>query len=186
MSSLDDYEPTGQREIADMARIRHLFDSSDDPWLRTTPLHATASAVVVHPESKQVLLRWHQRQQAWLQVGGHGDPGEHDPLAIALREGYEETGLPDLRAWPSDELRHVAVVPVPANSKEPAHEHADLRFVLATDNPAAARPEKPGAPLRWLSIAEAYGLTSEDNFRETLSRVERLFTGRGGPTQSAR
>lgn len=175
MFSLDDYRPLGDREIADTARVRELFAAADDPWLRTTPLHATASAVVVHPESERVLLRWHERQQAWLQVGGHGDPGEHDPLAIALREGYEETGLTDLRAWPTDELRHVAIVPVPANKKEPAHEHADLRFVLATGNPAAARPEKPSAPLRWLSIAEAYEATSEDNFRETLSRVASLF-----------
>lgn len=177
MFSLDSYRPVGAREIADVARVRQLFESDADPWLRTTPLHATASAVVVHPETRRVLLRWHQRQQAWLQVGGHGDPGEHDPLAIALREGYEETGLPDLRAWPTAELRHVAIVPVPANKKEPAHEHADLRYVLATDNPAAARPEKPSAPLRWLSISEAYEMTSEDNFRETLSRVERLFAG---------
>lgn len=177
MFSLDDYRPIDTREAADVERVRQLFGSSDNPWLRTASLHATASAVVVHPESERVLLRWHQRQQAWLQIGGHGDPGEYDPLAIALREGYEETGLPDLRAWPTGELRHVAIVPVPANHKEPAHEHADLRFVLATENPEAARPEKPSAPLRWLSIAEAYETTSEDNFRETLNRVEQLFAG---------
>jgi len=177
---LDSYRPAGAREIADMQRIRELFGTSRDPWLRTTAFHATASAVVVHPESERVLLRWHQRQRAWLQVGGHGDPGERDPLAIALREGYEETGLTDLRAWPTAELRHVAIVPVPANKHEPAHEHADLRFVLATDDPAAARPEKPAAPVRWVTIAEAYEITSEDNFRETLSRVASLFGDAAG------
>lgn len=176
MFDLDSYQPSGVRETADVARVRELFGNNDNPWLRTTALHATASAVVLHPDSGRVLLRWHQRQQAWLQVGGHGDPGERDPLAIALREGYEETGLPDLRAWPNEELCHVAIVPVPANDKEPAHEHADLRFVLATDEPAAARPEKPDAPVRWASIAEAYEMTSEDNFRETLVRVERLLS----------
>jgi 8-oxo-dGTP pyrophosphatase MutT (NUDIX family) len=124
-----------------------------------------------------VLLRWHKRQQAWLQVGGHGDPGESDPLEVALREGVEETGLTDLRPWPDAELRHVAVVNVPASATEPAHRHADLRFVLATDDPDAATPESPGAPLRWLSPDEAFELTSEPNFRETLSRVERLLAG---------
>jgi 8-oxo-dGTP pyrophosphatase MutT (NUDIX family) len=123
-----------------------------------------------------VLLRWHERQQAWLQVGGHGDPGEDDPLEVARREGREETGLADLRAWPDDSLRHVAVVPVPANEREPAHEHADLRFFLATDRPEAARPEQPTAELRWLDVPSALDLTSEENVRETIRRAAKLFS----------
>jgi 8-oxo-dGTP pyrophosphatase MutT (NUDIX family) len=45
----------------------------------------------------------------WLQVGGHGDPGEGDPLAIALREAAEETGLSDLVPWPDDSPRWLTV-----------------------------------------------------------------------------
>jgi 8-oxo-dGTP pyrophosphatase MutT (NUDIX family) len=119
-----------------------------------------------------VLLRWHQRQQAWLQVGGHGDPGESDPLAIALREGAEETGLPDLAPWPDAQLRHLVIVSVPEGNGEPAHEHADLRFFLATRSPQAARPENENAPLRWLSLPEARAATSQPNLHETLARLE--------------
>jgi 8-oxo-dGTP pyrophosphatase MutT (NUDIX family) len=121
-----------------------------------------------------VLLRWHKRQQAWLQVGGHGDPGETDPLAIALREAREETGLADLTPWPDGSLRHVAIVPVTASvlTSEPAHEHADLRFVFATEKPEAVRPENPDAPLRWLTMSQAAELTAADNLRETLRRLE--------------
>jgi 8-oxo-dGTP pyrophosphatase MutT (NUDIX family) len=139
-------------------------------------MHVTASAVVVHPDSGRVLLRWHKRQQAWLQVGGHGDPGETDALAIAVREACEETGLADLVPWPDEDLRHVVIVSVPASTKEPAHEHADVRFVLATRTPDLAREENPQAPLRWLSLNEAYDLTPQANLRETLFRVERLLT----------
>jgi len=171
------YRPHGEAETADVQRVRTLAAAAADPWLRSEPLHVTGSAVIVHPATRRVLLRWHKRQQAWLQVGGHGDPGESDPLEVALREGAEETGLTDLQPWPGAELRHVAVVNVPASASEPAHQHADLRFVLATDDPDAARPESPGAPLRWLSPDEARELTSEPNFRETLSRVERLLAG---------
>jgi 8-oxo-dGTP pyrophosphatase MutT (NUDIX family) len=138
-------------------------------------LHVTASALIVHPPSGRVLLRWHERQQAWLQVGGHADPGERDPLAVAMREGREETGLPDLEPWPDGALRHIVVVPVPANDREPAHEHADLRFVLATHRPDVARPERPTAALRWLSVEDALELTSEENVRETIRRVGRLM-----------
>ena len=175
------YEPRTGTEAADRARAREVLAGPADPpvevdpWSRALPLHATASALIVHPDSRRVLLRWHARQQAWLQVGGHGDPGETDPLAIALREGREETGLSDLRPWPDDRLLHLVVVPVPAKGDEPAHEHADLRFVLATDRPGAARPERPDAPLRWLTFADARTLTAEPNLRESLDRAERLF-----------
>jgi 8-oxo-dGTP pyrophosphatase MutT (NUDIX family) len=165
------YRPDGAAEAADVERLTALILAEPDVWSRAVPLHVTASAVIVHPPSGRVLLRWHQRQQAWLQVGGHGDPGETDPLAIALREAREETGLTDLAPWPDGELRHVVIVSVPANASEPAHEHADVRFVFATGEPDAARPEKPDAPLRWVSIAEAEQLTGEDNLRETLRRV---------------
>jgi len=172
------YRPQGEAEIRDTGRVRALLRAADDPWLRSLPLHLTGSALVVHPDSGRVLLRWHQRQQAWLQVGGHGDPGESDPLAIALREAGEETGLTDLAPWPDRQLRHLAIVGVPAAGDEPAHEHADLRFVLSTRAPGAARAEKPDAPLRWLSPRDAYETTSEANLRETLSRVQRLLTYR--------
>jgi 8-oxo-dGTP pyrophosphatase MutT (NUDIX family) len=172
---LDAYRPSGEPEIADVERVRELARTEPDPWLRTTPLHVTASALIVHPTTGRMLLRWHQRQQAWLQVGGHGDPGESDPLAIALREAAEETGLPDLKPWPDAQLRHVVIVDVPASAKEPAHQHADLRFLLATGDPDAARPENPDAPLRWLSPQDAYQATSEPNLRETLARAERLL-----------
>ena len=170
------YRPRGGAEVRDVERVRALVRAAADPWLRSLPLHLTASALVVHPASGRVLLRWHQRQQAWLQVGGHADPGESDPLAIALREAGEETGLADLAPWPDGRIRHVAVVGVPAAGDEPAHEHADLRFVFATGAPAAARAEKPDAPLRWLPLNEAREATSEANLRETLSRVQRLLT----------
>jgi 8-oxo-dGTP pyrophosphatase MutT (NUDIX family) len=177
LSMLGRYRPQGEAEAADVDRVRALARTADDPWLRSTPLHLTASALIVHPGSGRVLLRWHQRQQAWLQVGGHGDPGESDPLDIALREAAEETGLTDLAPWPDGQIRHVVIVPVPAGGQEPAHEHADVRFILATQDPDAARPENPGAPLRWLSPAQAREVTAEANLRETVSRAERLLAG---------
>jgi 8-oxo-dGTP pyrophosphatase MutT (NUDIX family) len=172
---LNRYQPDGEAEEADVRRLRALTEATADPWRRELPLHVTASALIVHPPGARVLLRWHQRQQAWLQVGGHGDPGESDPLAIARREAVEETGLTDLVPWPDAEIRHVAIVGVPAGKGEPAHEHADVRFFMATQAPETARAENAGAPLRWLSLAAAHDATSEPNLREALARMDLLL-----------
>lgn len=169
------YQPTGSDERTDADRASELVQNAEDPWTQGHFFHLTGSALVVHPPTQRVLLRWHAHQQAWLQVGGHGDPGESDPLQVALREGREETGLTDLRPWPDRELVHVVIVSAAAKGDGPAHQHADLRFVLATAAPDAVRPEKPEAELRWLTIAEALELTTEENLRETIRRVASLL-----------
>ena len=171
---LSGVHPRSTVEKADLARVFELVRTAD-PWRRVSPLHVTASALVVHPPSARVLLRWHQRQQAWLQVGGHADPGETDPVAVALREAREETGLTDLAPWPDAAVLHLVIVPVPAGRGEPAHEHADVRFVLATADPDGAHAERPDTPVRWLSLPDAGKVTTEDNLCETLTRLASLF-----------
>lgn len=175
------YQGQGERETADVARMRRLAAAEPDPWSRSLPLHFTASALVVHPHSGRVLLRWHQRLRLWLQAGGHADPGERDPLQVALREAREETGLPDLTPWPDGTIRHAVICHVPAGNGEPAHEHADLRYFMTTGTPDAARPENAGAPLRWLTVPAARDLAAADNLRHTLDRVAALLPLPGGP-----
>jgi 8-oxo-dGTP pyrophosphatase MutT (NUDIX family) len=172
------YQPRSAEEALDLERIRQLVATGGDPWIRSSPLHITGSAVVVDPRTRRVLLRWHERMQGWLQVGGHADPGETDPLSIALREAREETGLQDLLAWPegaAPQPVHVAVVPVPAGEGEPPHQHADIRYALATAQPEAAVPEHQRAALVWLRIDEAQARVGEDNLRICLQRIGDLF-----------
>jgi 8-oxo-dGTP pyrophosphatase MutT (NUDIX family) len=187
VAELDAYEPRTAAEAADVGRVRALA-ATDDPWGRTNPLHVTGSAVILHPPTGRVLLRWHQRMGGWLHVGGHVDTGDAGPLDAALREGREETGLPDLAPWPDaghPPLVHVVVVPVPAGKGEPAHEHADLRYLLATARPDDVVPESASARLRWLTVRDAEAAVGEDNLRETLTRVAPLLGGdRAGPRPS--
>jgi 8-oxo-dGTP pyrophosphatase MutT (NUDIX family) len=175
---LKGYVPQSDEERGDLASLRQLAESAD-PWTRASPLHVTGSAIVVHPPTRRVLLRWHERMQAWLQVGGHADPGEVDPLAIALREAREETGLTDLVVWPdaaSPRIVQVSVVPVPAGKGEPEHEHADIRYALATERPESVKPENEMATLVWLGVEDALERVGWDNLRVCLTRIASLFT----------
>ena len=125
------------------------------------------------------MLRWHARMHAWLQVGGHGDAGEIDPYVVAVREAEEETGLHDLSPWPDPTqptLFQVAIVPVPASDREPAHEHADFRYGMATAVPDSATPESPSALLRWLDLDDALATVAEDNLRVCLLRLAEVIS----------
>jgi 8-oxo-dGTP pyrophosphatase MutT (NUDIX family) len=181
---LTGYQAVGETEAADLERMRRLAAAVPDPWSRSQlPLHFTASALVLHPASRRVLLRWHVRQDRWLGVGGHGDPGESDPLQIALREAREESGLTDLVPWPpssppsppDEALRHAVVCYVRPSAAEPEHEHADLRYLLATSHPDAIAAEDEHSPLRWVTFPQARALFGADNLVGTLDRAERLL-----------
>jgi 8-oxo-dGTP pyrophosphatase MutT (NUDIX family) len=153
-SELEAYAPLSAAEAAHVDCVRALV-AADDPGSREQPVHVTGSAFVVHPPSRRVLLRWHERMGSWLQVGGHLDPGETSPLMAAQREAREETGLADLAPWPDPEraaIVHVAVVPVPAGGGEPAHEHADVRYVLST-----GRPDDSDAPIGCQRVVRVAG-----------------------------
>jgi len=170
---LDAYEARDEREASDVRRLAAAIDSVD-LWSRSSPLHVTGSALILHPPTRRVLLRWHTRMHAWMQVGGHFDPGETDPLVVARREAEEETGLTDLVEFgPTGNTPvQIVIVPVPARHGEPAHEHADIRFLLVTERPDDACPETREAAVRWVTVADALSEIEEENLRELLRRAD--------------
>lgn len=177
---LDTYQPATPDEAHDIDRIRALI-TQGDPWTRSSKLHVTCSAIILHPETGRVLLRWHERMNSWLQVGGHADAGETSPYAIARREAQEETSLKDLVAWPDAShpaVVQIVIVPVPAGRGEARHEHADIRYLLATHRPEDAKPETESARLRWLELAEAASAVSEENTRTCLRRIAEVWMAR--------
>ena len=66
-------------EMLDLAAVAH------DPFdrLQYEPGHFTASGFVIHPAGDRVLLIHHAKIGAWLQPGGHIDPGDLSPLAAS-------------------------------------------------------------------------------------------------------
>ena len=59
----------GETETAEAERMRRLAETEPDPWSRSLPVHLTASALIVHPESARVLLRWLTVNQARALIG---------------------------------------------------------------------------------------------------------------------
>jgi 8-oxo-dGTP pyrophosphatase MutT (NUDIX family) len=161
------------------ARFTKLFATTTSPYSRASyPDHITASALVIHPESKRVLFTFHKKAQRWLQLGGHADENETSPDQAALRECREESGLNDLKAFawkgqiaPIDLDVHA----IPGWAKEPPHYHYDVRYLFATQSPAKIAISDESEFLRWFTFAEARELVDESSILRLLDKTERLM-----------
>ena len=103
--------------------------------------HFCASAYVVNPENKKVLLVKHKKYNKWLQPGGHIEDNE-TPEEAAVREVYEETGIQTTligEHFPrEDDL--VRPLGIQYNRKENGDRMVDIVY--------AAKPNNPEEPLK--------------------------------------
>jgi 8-oxo-dGTP pyrophosphatase MutT (NUDIX family) len=117
------------------------------------PLHVTCSAVPVR-EDGRVLLVHHRLLGIWLFPGGHLEPDDGSLAAAARRELVEEAGIePAAHAANSDAvLLHVGIHPIPANPArdEPAHVHADFRYLVPVDDQAVTLQAEEVTDWRWV------------------------------------
>ena len=122
--------------------------------------HFTATAFVVH-EGK-TLLHWHRKLQQWMPPGGHLLPDE-DPVAGALREVREETGLAAelLPLTPTFPFSYPQQLPAPytilveesAEAGAP-HQHIDLIYFCRPRDGEATKPPSPDDVLTWVTEAQ--------------------------------
>ena len=151
-----------------------LLAAAEDPFSRRhiAPGHFTASAFVLCPARQRVLLIHHQKLGRWLQPGGHVEPGDVDLAAVAEREAVEETGV-RLAARLGSGIFDVDVHAIPANPKDGAHQHFDVRYAfLAASDALEVSPEVLGA--RWVELDAVRDLTDEASVLRCVERLRSL------------
>jgi 8-oxo-dGTP pyrophosphatase MutT (NUDIX family) len=122
--------------------------------------HVTGSAWLVNADRDHVLLTHHKKLNRWLQVGGHSD-GVTDPLAVAIREAEEESGL--AVAALDRGIFDIDVHEIPARKSDPAHLHFDVRFTLQTHNGDAFQVSDESHDLAWVPVANLDDYTDEES-----------------------
>jgi 8-oxo-dGTP pyrophosphatase MutT (NUDIX family) len=135
--------------------------------------HLTGSALIVSADGSQLLLGFHRKLGRWLQMGGHGEPGETDAQTVASREAEEESGIAGLALYPGVPAPvDVDVHTIPARKDVPEHLHLDIRYVLrAPANAKVNRQEEEQEELRWFSWEEAERLELDESLRRLIQKA---------------
>lgn len=165
------------REAAMVAETICFVEAEWDCLSRAcAPGHLTGSAWIVDAARGRTLLTHHLKLEKWLQLGGHAD-GDGDLLAVALREGTEESGLTRLRAV-SAEIFDVDRHWIPARKMEPAHWHYDLRFIIEADpGEPLVRAANESKELAWVAVSGVTALNPEESMARM---VRKTVAGRRG------
>src|SRR6188474_1130942 len=123
--ALDEHARACPESAAVVARMHQLLAQEDAFSRRNTqPGHFTASAFVLCPERRRVLLIRHPKLARWMQPGGHVEPDDVDLAAAARREASEETGV--VIEGPYGGIFDVDIHEIPTNAKDAAHQHFDV------------------------------------------------------------
>lgn len=170
LEELEQYRPWNEQEERDRTELLRRLRSGEDLYTRDNSAgHLTASAWVVSPDRRRVLMAYHNIYDSWSWLGGHAD-GDRDLLAVAAREVREESGLTAVRPV-SRSIYSVEILTVDGHEKRGAyvssHLHLNVTYLLEAD-PAAPVRCKPDENSRvgWFGLEEAVAASSEPWFRE--------------------
>ena len=169
---IENYTPFNPQEMRDKAQILAFLRSGTELFTRDNPVaHLTASAWVVSPDRRQVIMVYHNLYKSWSWMGGHAD-GDHDLLHVAKKEVMEECGLTELTVV-SPEIFSLEILSVAGHEKKGAylssHLHLNVTYLFEADpaQPLRIKPDE-NSGVAWVAVEDIPKKTNEAWFRETI------------------
>jgi 8-oxo-dGTP pyrophosphatase MutT (NUDIX family) len=150
LDALADY----RKRYLDEAEVVDRFESfvQDEPRCFHNDCwsgHITGSSWLLDGTGTRTLLTHHKKLGKWLQLGGHSD-GDHDTLAVALREAHEESGL--IVTVLDSAILDLDIHRIPARGEQPAHLHYDVRYLLQASDLDTFTVSDESHELAWVSV----------------------------------
>ena len=146
---LENYFPLSNEEKICKGIMLDFIRSNEncfERWLEVG--HITASAWLLNKGESHALLMHHAKLDLWVQLGGHCD-GDPDPLAVALKEASEESGISAIVPI-QQTLFDIDIHPIPENIQQKAHYHYDVRFLLKVESDEKIEKNSESKALRWI------------------------------------
>jgi len=174
IAQIKNYIPVNEQEETDKRTFLEWLSRPEDVSIRDNLVgHLTASAWVVSPDRKQVLMAYHKLYDSWAWLGGHAD-GDWDLFRVAEKEAVEESGIRVLKpvSWEPISLEILTVTGHEKKGKYvPCHLHLNLTYLFEAEQEQnlACRPDENSA-VAWLDMDTLAAKCSEPWF------VERIYS----------
>ena len=142
--------PDHDQEARRLKYVAHLHSRPDGCAKACFPDHLTAGALVLSHDGSQVLLNLHRKARRWFAFGGHLELGDASLSGAALREGTEESGIPDLTVDP--EPVHLSLHEVDFCDSRGTVRHFDVRFLARLGSTSEPVVSDESLDLRWFPV----------------------------------
>jgi 8-oxo-dGTP pyrophosphatase MutT (NUDIX family) len=142
--------PDGAQESLREQYVAHLRAGPDRLQKACFPDHMTAGALVLSSDGSRVLLNLHRKAHRWFAFGGHLEATDRTLAGAALREGTEESGLPDLVVDPDPV--HLSLHEVAFCDPRGTVRHFDVRFLARLGASSDPVVSEESVELRWFPV----------------------------------
>jgi 8-oxo-dGTP pyrophosphatase MutT (NUDIX family) len=137
--------------------------------------HFTASCLLLNSDKTKFLILHHKKLEKWIQPGGHCD-GEGNLLEVAKNEAREESGISAIEAVDKN-IFDLDIHYIPESSKEFAHRHYDVRFLLKTIDNDNFLSNHESHEIKWIDFEtfNAKNLTLEPSVKKLAEKYQTLY-----------
>ena len=168
---LERYKPSSAKEDKTKQKVIEFINANHNCFDRKLEIgHITGSSWLLNKQGDCALLMHHAKLDIWCQPGGHAD-GNSDIFEVAIKEAQEESGIQSIIALDGD-IFDIDIHAIPANSRDKAHLHYDIRFLLQVIGDEELQINEEAKELRWVSKNEIPLLTTE----ESIIRMHKKWT----------
>lgn len=172
---ISNYTPRTFQEQQDQQIFLEYISSFDNILTRNNHFgHISSSPWIVNEDFTKVLMVHHNIFNSWGWCGGHAD-GQEDLLAVAIKEGLEESGLTTLTPLSNVPIA-IDILPVAGHIKNnqyvSAHVHLNVTYLCqASEKDSLKFKPDENSGVMWVDINQIKDYVSEPDMIKVYEKL---------------